>query len=78
MANTGYECHHCEQRITYAWHCSVCGCDITNECRTCHNEVAHDIIKVPHISLLFGGTAAPRGTTDPEGDPDAFRRADYD
>lgn len=68
-----YECKHCEESIFPAM-CEECGKIIKDQCRTCHREVSHGIIKIQNINMV--GNAAPG--MSPDEDPDAFGRADDD
>lgn len=52
-----YVCKYCGDAID-KWKCPDCG-QITDQCKLCHNELAHDKIVPQFMKPQFGGTSDP-------------------
>ncbi len=69
-------CRHCKEVLSREQkECSICDCVPTDQCMTCHQEVAHDKIRVQNIHICG---AAYSGLDGIDQDPDAYGRADLE
>ena len=61
------ECKHCKDFISKR-KCSICKEEISDECMTCHIEVAHNKITIQNIHIVGGS----RNLCSIDQDPDAY------
>lgn len=64
------KCKHCDD-IVASWLCDRCGKQRIDQCKACHEELAHGVIKNQNIHVV--GSHSAGSAND---DPDAFARAD--
>ncbi len=50
-------CRHCDDSISPRAYCDVCNMFLVNQCKTCHNEVAHNVVKIGNIHTHCGRQA---------------------
>jgi len=65
------ECKHCECSISGKVACPECGITLSDQCKTCHMEVAHGVIKNQNIHIVGSGSGM---SVDQDGD--AYGRAE--
>jgi hypothetical protein len=65
MAN----CRHCQSPINPEQKCLLCGEPMIDQCKVCHEEVTHDVIRNQNIHLC---SSPDRKFNAAEDDPDAF------
>jgi hypothetical protein len=65
-----FNCKHCKDETSLTT-CSICDKRLTKECLTCHNELAHGIIRNENIHIC----GSPSSKLDtPDYDEDAFKK----
>lgn len=48
------QCKHCEEPINPNRWCDICRRKLTDQCRTCHEEVAHGQIRNQNFAICNG------------------------
>lgn len=61
-------CIHCQDDIKI-WPCVICQKDIEAECKLCHNELKHNIIKNQNLHICGSPTSK---VNEPDDDTDAY------
>lgn len=57
---TNLKCKHCAGTIREDAFCDVCKKFLDDQCSTCHDEVAHDVIKIQNCNTRGGRKYADR------------------
>lgn len=67
-------CKHCKCGIDNRRKCDTCERIMSDQCKTCHEEVAHGQIRVQNIHICGNGNGSWLNSV--ENDPDAYGKAD--